>query len=316
MNSATEILILGTVGRERVTCLGNVSPIVFGGTGFYATEAVLRPYPIAPLLVSPLGTDLSPAELAGQFSREIRVQGLRQNGSLPSFYWEASYDRDFDQSITHKLENRLLDEFHPDFAALHDEFPQIRSCYLAAFDPRVQLACSEEFSDTLIVSETLQYWIHRDRSGVLDVAKQSSGFIVTEHEFQSIWGFEISPYTPLRSVAHILEAVDLECLIITFADRGSQVVGKEGTFFVPALRCQAVDATGAGNAYAGGFISQLAQTPVHQMSQLVDAAALGTALASLQVQDFSNRALRDASVAHILALQQEVRTSITWFDPE
>jgi len=235
---------------------------------------------------------------------------------LPSFYWEASYERDFENSVTLTLENRLIDEFRPNFGAIRAEFPMVKSCYLAAFDPRVQLECCKQFSDVLIVSETLDYWIGRDRGGVFDVARHSNGFIVAAREFHELWGFEAQPQMSFRRFADVLESTGLDFLIITFADRGSQVVHPEGTFFVPAQRCVAVDATGAGNAYAGGVVGHLTQARIRDQAQLLDATALGTALAALQVQDFGNRVLREATSDDILALQREVRNSITWFDQE
>ena len=39
-----KILVLGTVGREKIHSLGTVSPVVFGGTAFYAPLRVrIRP---------------------------------------------------------------------------------------------------------------------------------------------------------------------------------------------------------------------------------------------------------------------------------
>src|SRR5215467_2395887 len=126
-----KILVLGTVGREKIHSMGAVSPVVFGGTAFYATEAILMAGSADPLVVSVLGRDLTPMELLGQFSREISTAGLQQYTDLPSFYWEARYEHSFEESATLVLENRLIDEFRPDWAALRRRFAQIDFCYLA-----------------------------------------------------------------------------------------------------------------------------------------------------------------------------------------
>lgn len=311
-----DILILGTIGRERVHSFGTTSAVVFGGTAYYATEAILRAGGTRPLLVSALGNDLSVAELINQFSEPINTYALQLNANLPSFFWEARYDNSFEESTTIALENRLIDDFVPDWAALGDRFPRIRFCYLAAFDPQVQLACSRHFATSFIVSETLQYWIERDRQGVLDLVESSNGFIVTEREFRALWNFDAHPYTPYVRVGGIIEQCGLDFLIITFADRGSQVFDAEGTFVVPALSCKTIDSTGAGNAFSGGIVGHLAHHAVYDRARLHDAVALGTGLASLQVQDFSNRALRSASSDEIEALWREAMGSIHWYDPK
>lgn len=311
-----DVLILGTIGRERVHSFGTTSPVVFGGTAYYATEAVLRSGAKRPLLVSVLGNDLSDTELIDKLSGPINTFALQRNESLPSFYWEARYDHSFDESTTIALENRLIDDFAPDWAALRNRFPGIRHCYLAAFDPQVQLACSRHFANCFVVSETLQYWIERDRQGVLDLAENSNGFVVTEREFRALWDFAAPPYTPHERVAGILKQYGLAFLIITFADRGSQVFDAKGTFVVPAVRCDTINSTGAGNAFSGGIVGHLACCGEYDRERLRDAVALGTGLASLQVRDFSNRLLRAASVSEIEALWQEAKSGIDWFDPK
>ncbi|MGW1728146.1 PfkB family carbohydrate kinase [Streptomyces sp. NPDC002306] len=311
-----DILVLGTVGRERVHSFGRISPVLFGGTAYHATEAILKAGAARPLLVSVLGNDLTPTELTGQFSGLVNTYGLTSHADLPSFYWEARYDHSFEDSTTITLENRLLDEFAPDWTALKDLFPDIRLCYLAAFDPKTQLGCARHFAACFVISETLEYWIGRDRQGVLDLAANSNGFVVTEREFRSLWHFDATPGMPHGRVAGILEQCDLEFLIVTFADRGSQVFDTGGTFVVPALKCATVDSTGAGNAFCGGIVAHLAQCDTYDRATLPDAVTLGTVLAGLQVRDFSNRALRTASSSQIEALRMEVRKSVRWLDAE
>ncbi len=311
-----DILILGSVGHEKVHSFGTTSEVVFGGTAYYATEAVLRAGGMRPLLVSALGNDISLTELANQFSGPINTGGIQENRFLPSFYWEARYDTSFEENTTITLENRVINEFVPDWAALAKRFSSIRFCYLAAFDPQIQLACSRHFAKSFVVSETLQYWIERDRQGVLDLAKNSNGFVVTEREFRALWDFSVPLFTPHQRVAEIIEDFGLEFLIVTFADRGSQVFDTEGSFVVPALISETLDATGAGNAFSGGIVGHLARCGEYNREQLQYAVALGTGLASLQVRDFSNRVLRTASSTETEALQQKARDSIHWYSSE
>ena len=308
------VLILGTIGRERIHSFGTTSEVVFGGTAFYGTEAILRAGARRPLLLSVLGNDLSAADLIDHFSGPINTFGLQLNAKLPSFFWEARYDHSFEESTTIALENRLIDEFAPDWAALGNQFLSIEFCYLAAFDPEVQLACARHFAKSFVVSETLQYWIERDRKGVLAIAGQSNGFVVTEREFHALWGFAAPPYTPYERVAGIVEQCGLDFLIITFADRGSQVFDAQGTFFVPALVCEPIDSTGAGNAFSGGIVGHLALQGEYDRARLHEAVALGTGLASLQVRDFGNHALRAANSSEIETLWQEARSGTHWFD--
>ena len=302
--------MLGTVGRERVHCRGVTSPVLFGGTAFHAAEAILKGGSSQPVLVSALGNDLALSELVGQFSGPVNTCGLQHNQTLPSFYWEARYEDSLEVSTTESLENRLIAEFSPDWLSLSSRSPSLRFCYLAAFDPSVQLSCSQHFDRSFIVSETLEYWVNRNRRGVFELADASNGFVVTEREFKALWHLEAMPNMTHERVMGIVEQHRLDFLIVTFADRGSQVFDAEGTFVVPALRCDTVDPTGAGNAFTGGIAACLAQHGEFDRKHLLDAVVLGTALASLQVRDFSNRALRAASTEKIADLRQEVYRSV------
>ncbi|MBO6554749.1 MAG: hypothetical protein JJ926_18210 [Roseitalea sp.] len=309
-----DVLVLGTIGRERVHSFGTTSTVVPGGTAHHAIEAILRAGVTRPLLVSIRGNDLSEAEIVDQLSAPVDTFALHQRTDLPSFYWEAEYKESFEESTTIALENRLLDGFMPDWNALGKRFPSIRYCYLAAFDPNVQISCARYFGNTFVVSETLEYWIERDRQGVLDLARESNGFVVTEREFRALWGFAARPDMPLTHVADVLQQCSLDFLIITFADRGSRVFQSEGTFIMPALACKTVDSTGAGNAFSGGIVGYLAQHGVYERARLPDAVSFGTGLASLQVRDFGNRALRMASHSEIEDLRQEARNGIQWLN--
>lgn len=306
------ILILGTVGREKVDSFGEKSPEVFGGTAFYAAEAVLKGSESQPIIVSCIGNDLALDFLMAQFSRTIPSIGVSQHISLPSFFWEAKYIDSFEVSETVALENRVISDFTPDWSRLRDEHANVGYCYLAAFDPEIQLACIDHFPGTMFVAETLDYWIKKSPKRILEVFRQSQGVVVTEREFHSLWGSEVSPFSSHEVIGTILVELDLEFLIVTFASRGSQVFEKSGTYYIPAIECDTKDSTGAGNAFTGGLVSYLSRFDGFDSSRLPDAVALGTALAALQVQDFGNLSLRRAEPQLIAALQQQARNGIMW----
>jgi dTMP kinase len=49
---------------------------------------------------------------------------------MPSFYWEAAYSEGFRTAKTLKLENRLYDDYEPDWSALTDILADVSYCYL------------------------------------------------------------------------------------------------------------------------------------------------------------------------------------------
>ncbi|MBF6150340.1 PfkB family carbohydrate kinase [Nocardia nova] len=310
------ILILGTFGREKIHTPTCTSPVVFGGTAYHATRAILKATAAPPLPASILGHDMTVADLGAQFDDEIDLSGVQHTTDLPSFYWEASYDDSLDESHTLTLENRLLASFTPDWTILRRQSSDIRYCYLAAFDPQIQLDCCRHFSDAFIVAETLGYWIDRDREGVLELAHHCNGLVLTQRECSALWHLDVTTHAPHPALMSIVEECDLDFLAVTFAAQGSRIFDTTSSFHIPALHCTTVDPTGAGNAYSGGILAHLANTTTrYDRDHLPAAAALGTALASLQVQDFSDHALRRASAAELQTRAHTLARRICRLDP-
>ena len=87
-----------------------------------------------------------------------------------------------------------------------------------------------------------------------------------------------------EAAARALLALGAEILVITHGERGCQVWTGEGHFQAPGFAVQAVDTTGAGDAFHGGFI--------HGMLQgwnLRRVAAFANAVAALNCQTLGGR---------------------------
>jgi sugar/nucleoside kinase (ribokinase family) len=59
--------------------------------------------------------------------------------------------------------------------------------------------------------------------------------------------------TGVKEVKELLER-NVEMIILTLGDKGSQVFTRKGDFTIPAVPCKVVDTNGAGDAYTTGFL--------------------------------------------------------------
>ncbi|MCC6616657.1 MAG: hypothetical protein IT320_24500 [Anaerolineae bacterium] len=57
------------------------------------------------------------------------------------------------------------------------------------------------------------------------------------------------------SAAEILKAHDLETIVITRGRHGSRVLTAEAQIDIPSVPCEAIDTTGAGDAFTAGFLA-------------------------------------------------------------
>jgi sugar/nucleoside kinase (ribokinase family) len=95
-----------------------------------------------------------------------------------------------------------------------------------------------------------------------------------EHESRTITGVE-DPKQGLMQLRLLSPAVP----IVTLAERGSILIDGDRIFRIPAFPTNAIDPTGAGDAYAGSFITEYARS-----KNLVESALFASAAASIMVE--------------------------------
>ena len=65
-------------------------------------------------------------------------------------------------------------------------------------------------------------------------------------------------------MAEVLLGYGVGCAVIKAGDKGCYVATREGGYMVPALECEVLDATGAGDHFVAGFICGLLEDkPLH-----------------------------------------------------
>jgi ribokinase len=115
-------------------------------------------------------------------------------------------------------------------------------------------------------------------------------FIPNESEAEAITGMAVHSIQDARKCAKFLLQQGMRRVVITFGDRGSLVAGPEGAELIPAFKVQAVDTTGAGDAFIGSFAVFLAEgLPEKEALQRANLyAALSTTKVGTQ-KSFCNR---------------------------
>jgi sugar/nucleoside kinase (ribokinase family) len=102
-----------------------------------------------------------------------------------------------------------------------------------------------------------------------------------EHESETITG-EKDPVKALLLLGEMGSAIP----IVTLAERGSIILNGDELYKIPAFPTRAIDPTGAGDVYAGSFITEYERT-----SSLMESALFASAAASIMVEqvgpDFS-----------------------------
>lgn len=78
-------------------------------------------------------------------------------------------------------------------------------------------------------------------------------FIPNESEAETITGMTVQSIDDAKKCAEFLLRQGMRRVVITLGGRGSLVAGSDGMELIPAFKVQAVDTTGAGDAFIGSF---------------------------------------------------------------
>lgn len=94
----------------------------------------------------------------------------------------------------------------------------------------------------------------------LDMACQCDFFVPNETELSILVNKPVDTVAQVQEAAKSLVAQGLTNVIVTMGSRGSLLVTAEETQLVPSLKVDAVDSTGAGDAFIGCFVDTYART--------------------------------------------------------
>ena len=105
-------------------------------------------------------------------------------------------------------------------------------------------------------------------------------YLVTPNEVEAeeITGVPVNDLESADKAAKVFFDKGVENVLITLGSRGVYVATKEESKIIPCFKVQAVDTTGAGDAFNGGFLTALSEG-----KDLWEAARFGQALAAISV---------------------------------
>jgi sugar/nucleoside kinase (ribokinase family) len=261
-----------------------------GGSAVYFSVAGSILHPVQ--VVGVIGQDYPYAELERLGNRGIDWSGVeRADGE--SFRWKGKYSYDLQSRET--LETRLgvFADFQP---KLPEAFRSARFLFLGNIDPELQLGVLEQVTrPELVVCDTMNYWIQSKKSSLLRLLSHVDVLMVNDSEARELSG----DWNIHRAGRWILQQGPKR-VVIKQGEHGALLIEARRTFYVPAFPLETVfDPTGAGDAFAGGFMAYLARTRSVTEDNLRRAMVYGAALGSYAVEQFGIRGFEDITLAQV-----------------
>lgn len=280
------ILCVGSVALDSVETPFGKAERVLGGSAVYFAAAASVIHPVH--IVGVVGDDYPLDQLDFLGERGVDLSGI-EKAAGESFFWAGRYEYDLNSRET--LETRLgvFADFQP---KIPDAMRNARFVFLGNIDPSLQIDVLDQIeSPEIVACDTMNFWIEGARDRLLELIGRVQILMVNDEEVRQLAG-----ESNLLKAARWVQARGPHTVIVKKGEHGAILFGPETVFFVPGYPLEDVfDPTGAGDAFAGGFMGHLASEGQVTPEGLRRAMVTGSALGSFACERFSVERLRDLS---------------------
>ena len=300
------LLVVGSVALDSVeTPFGQVEDALGGSAVFFSVAGSLL-HPVQ--LVGVVGRDYPMDELRRIAVRGIDLRGLTV-GDGESFRWAGRYG--FDLNSRDTLETRLgvFANFRPD---IPEGFRDAKYVFLGNIDPDLQLDVLEQVRHPdLVACDTMNYWIQGKRTALQKLLERVNVLMVNDSELRELSG----DWHIHRAARWVLERGP-RAVVVKKGEHGAVLIEKDRTFFVPGYPLEDVfDPTGAGDAFAGGFMAHLARSGDLTHANMRLAMVYGSAMGSFACERFSVQRFDEIAAADVVERVLQYR-DLVHFDPD
>jgi sugar/nucleoside kinase (ribokinase family) len=305
------ILVVGSVALDTVeTPFTRVEETLGGAASYFTTAASLYSQVN---LVAIVGSDFPREHLDFWRRRPVNLAGLQIKEGR-TFRWAARYHMDMNARDTLDTQLGVYEGFHP---IIPKEYGSSKLLFLANIQPELQMEVLEQVRDVrLSVLDTMELWIMTACPQLTEVIKRVDVLLMSEEE--------IRQYTSRASiVSGVRQLLDmgLQYVVVKQGSYGALLFGADGTYFsAPTYPLEEViDPTGAGDAFAGGFLGYLStvepeQNGHYSVKEIKRAVVHGNIVGSFVCEDYSIGRLRTLTMDDI-AKRYRSLFECSHFDP-
>ena len=278
------ILVVGSVALDDIDGPFGMQRDLLGGSASFIARAASY-FTDNVSVVAVVGEDFPQ-----RYLDEMDVQGIdttgveRRDGS--TFHWVGKYSDDLTSRETLDTRLGVFATFTPKLTARHR---QAELVFLGNIDPILQLDVVEQCEAPLLVAaDTMNFWIGGKRADLQKTLRRVSTLLVNDEEAR-----QLAEEHNLRKAAARILKMGPSSVVIKRGDAGALLFHGGGVFGCPALPLEDVrDPTGAGDAFAGGFMGYLAYAGNLEPRTIRTAMITGSVMASFTVEQFSVDGLR------------------------
>jgi sugar/nucleoside kinase (ribokinase family) len=284
------LLVVGSIALDSVRTPHGEVRAALGGSAIYFSIAAS--YFADVNLVGVVGEDFPTEGIRILSRRGVNLEGLT-HAAGKTFAWSAVYSEDLSERTTLQTDLNVFETYRPKIPASYRRSPFV---FLANISPELQLAVLDQIErPELVVCDTMNLWIDFQRTELLKVLARVDVAFFNADEARQISG----EHNLLRAAAAI-SRLGPKRVVVKKGEHGVLMAAGAELFSLPAYPLEVVrDPTGAGDAFAGGFVGSLARGRRADETSCRRSLLFGTVVASYAVEGFSVDGIKDLSAAMI-----------------
>jgi sugar/nucleoside kinase (ribokinase family) len=298
------LLVVGSVALDTIETPFGVANDALGGSATFFSAAASLLCPVK--LVGVVGSDYPIGDLQFLVERGVDLAGLEEvNGE--SFRWSGVYSYDLNSRETRETRLGVFADFKPKIPAA---FQAADWVFLGNIDPVLQMDVLHQVrSPRLVACDTMNYWINGKRAELLELLKRVDLVLLNDTEARELTGIP-----NLLRAARWIQKHGPKLVIVKKGEHGAILFARDLIFFIPGYPLEDVnDPTGAGDAFAGGFMGYIAHCGSMAPQDLRRAMVYGSALGSFAVERMGIERLRTLQAAEVHERVRSFR-ELTAFD--
>ncbi len=292
------ILCVGSVALDSVETPFGKAERVLGGSAVFFSAAATVFSPVR--VVGVVGDDYPLGDLDFLRARGADLAGV-ERAPGESFFWAGRYHYDLNSRDTLATRLGVFADFQP---RIPEGFRDSRFVFLGNIDPTLQHQVLDQVdAPDVVACDTMNYWIEGNRKELLALLERVDILMVNDAEAR-----QLADEPNLLKASRWIRDRGPTTVVVKKGEHGAILFADGWVFFAPGYPLEVVfDPTGAGDAFAGGFMGYLASVGSIDADDLRRAMVFGSAMGSYAVEDFSVDRFRTLEASDVAERVREFR---------
>ncbi len=298
------ITVVGSVALDSIrTPKGEVEDALGGTATHFSNSASL----LSEInLIGVVGDDYPKEGFDFFRTKKVDLEGLQIINGGKTFRWKGLYEGDMNVAITLETQLNVFESFNP---KIPDKYKECDYLFLGNINPELQQEVLNQVKPKYAsILDTMNLWINIKKEKLLKVIQGVDIIIVNDQELRDL----IEEQNVILAGKSLLK-LGPKYVVMKKGEHGAAIFSKEGEYFsLPAYPLEHVnDPTGAGDSFAGGFISYLeSKKKKPTFENLKKALAYAIIVSSYYVEDFGIYGLENINSNNINDRYEEFKEYI------